>query len=102
VWDDWQALPIIDIRNLWRDGEKSKLVSGFENIVYNYRDVGMLEDDPSDLRVPHGSDRRTVSCVCLKSGRQREMAYGGFERDRLTLKYRCPARHYGYGCEGQW
>jgi len=28
LYDDWQALPIIDIRNLWRDGEKSKLVSG--------------------------------------------------------------------------
>ncbi len=81
VWDDWQALPIIDIRNLWRDGETSKLVSGMENVVYDYRG--------------------TVSCVCLKSGCQREMAYGGFERDRMTLKYRCPARHYGYTCEGQ-
>ena len=81
LYDDWQALPIIDIRNLWRDGEKTKLVSGFENIVYDYRG--------------------TVSCVCLKSGKQQEMAYGGFEGDRMTLKYRCPARHYGYGCEGQ-
>jgi hypothetical protein len=81
LWDEWQAVPVIDIRNLWRDGEKSKLVSGFENIVYDYRG--------------------TVSCVCMKSGCQREMAYGGFERDRLTLKYRCPARHCGYGCEGQ-
>jgi hypothetical protein len=81
LWNDWQAFPVIDIRNLWRDGEKSKLVSGFENVVYDYRG--------------------TVSCVCMKSGCQREMAYGGFERDRMTLKYRCPARHYGYACEGQ-
>ena len=29
------------------------------------------------------------------------MAYGGFGRDHMTLKYRCPARHYGYACEGQ-
>ena len=81
LWDDWQALPIIDIRNLWRDGETTKLVSGFENVVYDYRG--------------------TVSCVCMKNGTQRQMAYGGFERERMTLKYRCPARHYGYACEGQ-
>jgi hypothetical protein len=80
LWDDWQVLPIIDIRNCWQDGETSKVVSGFENVVYDYRG--------------------TVSCVCLKSGTQRQMAYGGFERDRMTLKYRCPAQHYGYHCEG--
>jgi len=80
VWDDWQALPIIDIRNCWKDGEATKLVSGFENVVYDYRG--------------------TVSCVCPKSGTQREMAYGGFERDRMTVKYRCPAQHYGYQCAG--
>jgi hypothetical protein len=76
VWDDWQALPIIDIRNCWKDGAATKLVSGFENVVYDYR--------------------LAVSCLCPKSGTQRQMAYGGFERDRMTLKYRCPAQHYGY------
>jgi hypothetical protein len=80
VWDDWQTLPIIDIRNCRKDGEPSRLITGFENVVYDYRG--------------------TVSCVCLKSGTQRQMAYGGFERDRMRLKYRCPARHYGYNCEG--
>jgi len=80
LWDHWQALPIIDIRNCWKDGEPTKLVTGFENVVYDYRGA--------------------VSCVCLKSGRQRPMAYGGFEQDRMTVKYRCPAQHYGYRCEG--
>ncbi|MGA2976158.1 MAG: hypothetical protein ABSF77_12675 [Spirochaetia bacterium] len=37
VWDDWQALPIIDIRNCWKDGEASRLITGFENVVYDYR-----------------------------------------------------------------
>jgi hypothetical protein len=80
VWEEWEALPIINIRNCWQDGEPTKVVSGFENVVYDYRG--------------------TVSCVCPKSGTQREMAYGGFERDRMTLKYRCPAQHYGYPCAG--
>jgi hypothetical protein len=32
---------------------------------------------------------------------RREMVYGGFEKDRRTLKYRCPAKHYGYECGGE-
>jgi len=80
LWDGWQVLPIIDIRNRWQDGEATKLATGFENVVYDYRG--------------------TVSCVCPNSGTQRQMAYGGFERDRMTVKYRCPAQHYGYQCAG--
>ncbi len=56
LWDEWQARPIIDIRNCWQDGESSKLVTGLENVIYEYRG--------------------TVSCVCLKNGNQRQMAYG--------------------------
>ncbi len=29
------------------------------------------------------------------------MAFGGFEQDRQTLKYRCPADHYGISCAGK-
>ena len=29
------------------------------------------------------------------------MAYGGFEKDRRTLKYRCPAKYYDYECKGR-
>jgi len=31
----------------------------------------------------------------------RQMAFGGFEQDRQTLKYRCPAHHYGINCAGK-
>lgn len=27
------------------------------------------------------------------------MAFGGFEKDRQALKYRCPASHYGIDCK---
>jgi hypothetical protein len=74
-------LPIIDIRDCWKDGERSKLVTGTENVVYDYRG--------------------TVSCVCPRTGVQKQMGYGGFEKDRGTLKYRCPAEHYGYECVGK-
>lgn len=81
VRDDWQALPIIDIRNCWHDGEATQVAEGCQNIVYDYRG--------------------TVSCVCPSTGTQRQMAYAGLERDRGTLKYRCPAAHYGIECAGR-
>ena len=69
--DDHAVLPIIDIRDCWKDGETSKLVEGTKNVVYDYRG--------------------TVSCVCPRTATQRQMGYRGFERDRAALKYRCPA-----------
>jgi len=80
LWDSRHIIPLIDIRNCWQDGEQTKLAGGQENVVYDYRG--------------------TVSCVCPATGQMREMAYGGFEEDRMTLKYRCPARHYGMECAG--
>ena len=79
-WDEYSIKPVIDIRNCWKDPDTTKVVPGTENVIYDYRG--------------------TVSCVCPRSDKQREMAYGGFEQNRDTLKYRCPARHYGYECAG--
>jgi len=81
LWDDCGIKPVIDIRNMWKDGEATKLVTGRRNVVYDYRG--------------------TVYCHCPRSGERREMAYGGFEKDRQTLKYRCQATQYGIECQGQ-
>jgi len=72
--------PVIDIRNMWKDGEETRLLEGRENVVYDYSG--------------------TVSCYCPETGTSREMAYGGYEKDREALKYRCPASHYGIQCRG--
>ncbi len=69
------------IRALWLDGEETKTLEGFDNIVYDYRG--------------------TVYCCCPRELKLKEMAYGGFEQQRDTLKYRCPARHYGRQCKGE-
>jgi|TARA_Y100000031_G_scaffold134782_1_gene157551 hypothetical protein len=79
-WDEYGIKSVIDIRNLWKDGEETKQAAGQWNVVYDYKG--------------------TVFCICPKSGKQREMAFGGFEASRGTLKYRCPAQHYGYLCAG--
>jgi len=78
LWDDYRIKPVIPIRDMWKDGEPTRVVSGTRNVIYDYKG--------------------TVSCVCMSTGEQREMAYGGFEKDRDTLQYRCPAIHYGIGC----
>ena len=70
--------PVIDIRNMWKDGETTKLVKDTENVVYNFKG--------------------DVFCVCLKDGEQKSMAFAGFEKDRETLKYRCPAQEKGITC----
>ena len=80
LWDQHQIKPVIDIRNCWRDGETSKVVEGQRNVIYTFDGE--------------------VSCVCPKTGTERSMSYGGFERDRNTLKFRCPARARGAACQG--
>lgn len=81
LWDEHLIKPIIGIRDLWRDGEETKPLQGFDNIVHDYRG--------------------TVSCCCPRELKLKEMAYGGFEQQRMALKYRCPAKHYGRSCEGE-
>jgi len=79
LWDDCGTKPVIDIRNMWKDGEETKLVDGQTNVVYDYQG--------------------NVYCYCLVTGERRPMSFGGFEKDRQTLKYRCPASHYGFECK---
>nr|WP_223298966.1 transposase [Paenibacillus darwinianus] len=80
-WDQYQIKPVIDIRNMWRDGEETRLLSGRENVAYNYKGQ--------------------VYCDCPETGTRREMCNGGFEKDRDTLKKLCPAKQFGIKCDGQ-
>ena len=42
-----------------------------------------------------------IYCHCPESGSRYTMAYTGFEKERGTLKYRCPAEAYGFKCKGK-
>jgi len=81
LWTGHRIKPVIDIRDCWQDGEETHLVGGWENVVHDYRG--------------------RVYCHCPQTGLRRELAYGGFEERRQTLKYRCPALHYGLECRGR-
>ena len=81
LYDEHGIKPVIDIRRMWRDKETKLLdAERVDNIVYD--EVG------------------TVYCLCPATLEQRRMAYGGFEKDRMALKYVCPIRAYGLTCEG--
>jgi len=81
LWDDHAILPVIDIKEMWKEPDPTRVLSGHRRIVYDQ----------------HGR----VYCHCPKTGECRRMAYGGFEADRETQKFRCPAIHYGIECAGQ-
>ncbi|MCL4475604.1 MAG: transposase [Nitrospirae bacterium] len=82
LYDKEGIKPVIDIRNNWKDGEETKLLKPekTDNVVYDYKG--------------------TVYCHCPASNERYEMAFCGFEKDRNTLKYKCPSAAYGMQCRG--
>jgi len=80
LWDDYKIKPVIDIRNMWKDGDQTRLLADYDQVTYDYKG--------------------TVYCHCPLTGIQRKMTNGGFEKDRETLKKLCPARQYGVICKG--
>lgn len=82
MYDVHGIKPVIDIRNQWKDAEETKLLNPerIDNVVYDYRG--------------------TVYCHCPRSNERYEMAFCGFEKERMTLKYKCPTAAYGIECRG--
>jgi len=82
LWDECGIKPLIDIRSMWKE-EETRLLdeSRVDNVVYD--------------------EKGRLYCHCPRSGERREMAYQRFEKDRLCLKYRCPAAGYGFECAGR-
>jgi hypothetical protein len=74
--------PVIQNRRLWKDQTEQMLPGhdGRSNIVYD--EAGTL----------HCYDRTSLPIV------RHQMAYIGYEPERETIKYRCPARHEGWNC----
>jgi hypothetical protein len=83
LFDRYGIVPVIAIRDMWRDGEPTRLVDPrrADNIVYDHK----------------GS----VCCICPTTGEMRDMAYWGYEKQRRCVKYRCPAAAYGLDCKGR-
>ena len=74
--------PLIEMRSLWKE-EPERMLPGHDgnsNIVYDEAGTVYCYDRSSAPMVRH------------------RMAFDGYEKERGTLKYRCPARHEGWSC----
>jgi len=74
--------PVIQNRSLWKEDPERMLPGhdGNSNIVYDEAGTVYCYDRQSEPMVRH------------------KMAYIGYEPERETLKYRCPAKHEGWKC----
>lgn len=82
LWEKYRIKAIVDIRKMWKDGEKTRLINHkkIKNVTYDYKG--------------------TVFCHCPITGEMRRMSYTGFEKRRETLKYTCPVLTHGIACKG--
>ena len=83
LYDGYDIHPIIDKRSDWKDKTdvtRPLFPERADTVVYDVRG--------------------NILCVCPVTGEQRAMACWGFEKERMTLKYRCPAAVYGLECKG--
>ena len=89
LFDDYGLRPVIDIRATWQDEPdrpRPRYPGHVDTIFY--------------------TEQGEVVCRC-RDGQPRERAhyaaraYQGFEADRGTLKYRCPAKAHGLACTQQ-
>ncbi len=93
LWDQHRIRPLIDSRALWSAEKKQ---AGYDPAKPISRPLFRDRND-----CIHHTERGEVICKCPATGTERSMAFQGFEADRSTLKYRCPAAAGGFACEGR-
>jgi len=93
LWDAYQIRPLIDSREMWREEKQLPDYDPSKPITR------ALNPDKVDTIVH--TEKGSLHCICPQSGEMRDLAFQGFESDRNTLKYRCPAAAYGLECEGR-
>jgi hypothetical protein len=93
LWQSYKIRPIIDTRQMWKDEKREQ---GYDPSIEITRSI-----NPEGTDNIVYSERGRVYCVCPESGKKTPMQYKGFEADRGTLRYRCPAAAYGFECQGR-
>ena len=83
LWDEYAIRPLIDTRELWREEKQQPDYDPSKPITRP------LYPQRADTIVH--TEKGSVHCICPQTGEQRDLAFQGFESDRKTLKYRCPA-----------
>jgi len=88
LYDTYGITPLIAIRHDWKDGEKTRA-------LYPDRVDTIVTDEEGSIFCVRRSTRDASQIETIP------MAFYGFERDRKSVKYRCPAAAYGYAC-AEW
>jgi len=93
LYDEKGIKPVIDIRNTWREaGNESLRIPGqpVTRQLYPYDADNIVYDI-----------RGNVYCYCFKTHKHQSMAFGGYDKERESLKYICPVKAYGMSCHCQ-
>ncbi|MYJ52127.1 MAG: transposase, partial [Gammaproteobacteria bacterium] len=93
LWERHGVRPLIDTRLMWQDEKREP--------GYNHSEPILRPLHPERVDTILYSERGEVVCRCPRSAELRPMAYQGFEANRNTLKYRCPAAAYDLDCKGR-
>ncbi len=93
LMDTWGIRPVIDTRLMWRD---EKAQGGRDRRATITRPL-----DPEKADTIVFTERGEVRCVCPAPGKERLLAFHGFEANRGCLKYRCPAAAFDLNCAGR-
>jgi hypothetical protein len=88
LYDEHGIKPVIDNRELWKEEP------GKPRVLFGDRVDVVLYDEQGKVYCQAPTERRGADEV-------REMTFVGFEADRMTLKYRCPAAANGFECRGR-
>lgn len=81
LWDEYRIKPVIDMRNMWGKKDEVKMFENRNNII-GYDNFGC------------------IYCYEPVMGERHLMGFGGYEKDRETLKYICPCKSSGIKCKG--
>jgi hypothetical protein len=81
LWDEYKIKPVIDMRNMWEDKNEVRMFENRNNIV-GYDNFGC------------------IYCYDPVMGEKHLMGFGGFEKERESLKYICPCKSYLIECKG--
>jgi len=93
LWQEHAIKPVIDTRVLWKDEKNEQGHDPSQEVTRP------LNPDVAGNVVY--TERGGLRCVCPVSCEESKMAFWGFEADRETLRYRCPAAAYGWDCPGR-
>jgi hypothetical protein len=85
LWEEYPIKGVIDIREMWKDekgGSRPLYPERADTIVYTEKGEVLCRYQDTDTEAENYTP----------------LAFEGFEADRLTLKYRCPAAAKGIAC----